>query len=129
MQFSNQQQPSPFPFLDEIEMHVHPVVPYVLAAVGAVGGYWYGIDHDNGLPVVLLVGLGLIFGLLAVVLLKHLTAFLIGAVLVGVAGLGTFFLLSNEGKLRHAAPAGQTAPASRADTSRGLLDDLKKAVQ
>ena len=131
MQFNPQQPPGPFPFLDEIEQRVHPVTGYVLAGVGAVGGYFYGLEHD-GWPVVLFVGLGLIVGLLAIVLLKHLTAFLIGAALVAAATLGAWWLLGNDAALRsrHKAPAAQTAPASSPKPSpRGLLDDLRKAVQ
>ncbi len=122
-----QQQPGPFPFLDEIEQRVHPVTGYVLGGVGAVGGYFYGLEHD-GLPVVLFVGLGLIGGLLAVVLLKHLTAFLIGAALVAAATLGAWWLFGNEAALRggHKAPAALSAPAK--PSPRGLLDDLRKAT-
>ena len=126
-----QQQPGPFPFLDEIEQRVHPVTGYVLAGVGAVGGYFYGLEHDS-LPVVLFVGLGLIGGLLAVVILKHLTIFLIGAALVAAATVGAYWLLGNQATLRqqHKAPAVQTAPASPAKSSPGgLLNDLRRAVE
>ena len=125
-----QQQPGPFPFLDEIEQRVHPVTGYALAGVGAVGMYFYGLEHDS-LPLVVWVGLGLIGGLLAVVILKHLTVLLIGGALVAAATFGAWWLLGNEATIRgrHKAPATQAAPASPADTSRGLLDDLRKAVR
>lgn len=126
-----QQPPGPFPFLDEIEQRVHPVTGYVLAGVGAVGGFYYGLDHDR-FPVVLFVGLGLIGGLLAVAILKHLTVFLIGAVLVAAATVGTYWLLGNQTTLRlqHKTAAVQTGQASPAKSSPGgLLDDLRRAVQ
>lgn len=125
--FNQQQQPGPFPFLDEIEQRVHPVTGYVLAAVGAVGGYFYGIDH-RGWPVVVFVALGLILGLLAVPLLKHLTAFLIGAALVGAAAIGTFWLLRNDAGLKsgkQSPPVQYVQPAQ----SGNMIDEIKKAVQ
>lgn len=129
MNFPQQQPPGPFPFLDEIEQRVHPFTGYGLSAVGAVGGFFYGLDHPH-LPLVVFVILGLLGGLLAVALLKHLVIFLIGLTLVIAAGVGSYWLLGSEASLRrsHTAPTAQAAPAM-SRPSQSLLDDLRKAVE
>ena len=127
-----QQQPGPYPWIDEIHDGIHQSVKYILAGVGTAGGFWYGIAHDSRIPLALWVGLGLVGGLVATALLKHVMAILITSALVATATLGAWFLLSNEAKLRgrQAAPAVQTAPASPTKWSpHGLLDDLRNGVQ
>jgi hypothetical protein len=130
--FNPQQPPGMFPAVDELEQRVHGVVPYVLGAVGGVGGYFWGIEQQT-LPVALCVGLGLVVGLLLVPLFLGGISLLIGGALVAVAALGTFWLLNNDGALKHRrqpAPTQQTAPANTPKPSPGgLLDDLRKAVQ
>ena len=128
--FNPQQPPGMFPAIDELEQRVHGIVPYVLGGVGGVGGYFWGIEQET-LPVALCVGLGLVVGLLLVPLFLGGLSLLTGAALVAVAALGAFWLLNNDGRLKHRqpAPTQETAPASPADASPGLLDDLRKAVR
>lgn len=130
-QFNPQQPPGPIPALDEIEQRAHEWTGPILGVVFAVGGFYFGLDHPR-YPLVLFIGVGFIVGLLGVALLKHLATFVILAGLVIAAGFGTFWLFDHTTELRarHAAPAAQTAPASTPKPSpRGLLDDLRKAVQ
>ena len=129
MNYPQQQQPGMFPFLDEIEQRIHPVTGYVLAAIGAVGGFFFGLECDRRWPMALFVGLGLILGLLATALLKHLTGFVICMALVAAAAIGTYWLLANEAALRGQHAAAQTAPASQPKTVPAILNDLKRMVQ
>ena len=108
----NQQDQGHFPFLAELEGRVHGLVPYALAGIGAVGGYFWGIGQEH-LPVALCIGLGLICGLLLVGILRHLTAFLLGASIVVGLAAGTFFLLQNDAAMKtHGAAS--TRPAAPA---------------
>lgn len=129
LNYPQQQEPGMFPAIDELEQRVHPIVPYVLAACGAVGGYFFGLDQER-FPVVLYVALGLVVGLLFTVLLSKLTTLLIALAIVAAAAFGTFWLLGNDAALKHRrlAPVTQAAPAGPAPAS-GLLDALRKAVQ
>jgi len=126
MNFPQQQPPSMFPFLDEIEQRVHPVTAFVLAAIGAVGGYFYGLTNPR-FPLVIFIIVGLLGGLLAVVLIKHLVGFIIAATLVAIAGFGAFWLFNHQDTLRRerANHAQQTEPAPKAhswkDDLRGVL--------
>lgn len=118
-----QQPPGMFPKLDEMKNSVHPLTKYVLAAVGTIGGYMFGLSHDQ-LPLALFVGVGLVAGLLLVELIFHATGFLIGAFIVAVAALACWWLLNNEAALRQqrqTAPVQRTAPAPAV---RSLVDIL-----
>ena len=129
LNYQQQQQPGMFPAIDELEQRVHPLVPYVLAACGAVGGFLWGVDQDR-LPVVLCAALGLVGGLLFTALLSKLTTLLIAVAIVGAAAVATFWLLGNDAGLkhRHTAPVVQGTPAGPASTQR-FMDAVRKAVQ
>lgn len=126
MNFPQQQPPGLFQFTAETEQRVHRVTHPILAGVGGVGMFFYGLNHPS-LPLVLFVGLGVIGGFLATAILKQLADFLLGGALVAIAVLLAFWLFSNQDTLRreHAIPAAQTAPATKAhswkDDLRGVL--------
>jgi hypothetical protein len=121
LNYGQQQQPGLFPSLAELEGRVHGIVPYALGGIGAVGGYFWGIEQQR-LPVALCIGLGLVGGILLVAILRHLTEILLGAVIVIGASGAAYFLLKNDHALK-AQPA-QSAPARP-----GWLESVIKAVQ
>lgn len=107
--FNPQQPPGMFPAIDELETRVHGVVPYVLGACGAVGGYFWGIAQST-LPVALCVGLGLVVGLLLVPIILKLATLTLCVAIVGAAAVLTFWLLGNDAAMKQ-RPASTAMPA------------------
>jgi hypothetical protein len=127
LNFNPQQQPGMFPVIDELENRVHPVVRYVLGACCAIGGYVYGCTQDK-VPVALCMALGLVIGLLLVPLLLKTASFLAGAVIVGIAAVLTFWLLTHDAELKRPpqpAPMHEIRPARES----GLIDRLFPGVR
>ena len=112
LNMGNLNQPPPvFPFFDQVGETVHPVVKFCLAALGSIGGYFYGTSHHVfiAFPVII----GFIVGLLAVPLLLLLGKGLLGLLIVAAVAVAAFYLFQMSVASQPSAPVPAAAPAHR----------------
>ena len=131
--FQQQQQPGMFPAIDALEPRVHGVVPYVLGACGAVGGYFWGRNQAT-LPVALCVALGLVVGLLLVPLILGVVKLALAVMIVAAAAVLMFWLLNNDAAMKQQPPVPSMTPApaplpAPAKKARDFLSDLFPGVR